>query len=167
MWRGRLIFGRDAHKTGQRQIHRAAGGNKPIQIGGQNACLLRFGPGVYLDEQQRTRPIGLRQFRQLFGQRRAINGVDGVKQIHRQLGFVGLQRADHMHLHVGKRGTKRGPFARRLLHIIFAKHPVPCGQNAAHPCIWLHFGNGDQLHGSRAAAVGNFGGTNTVGDFGQ
>ena len=87
---------------------------------------------------------GLGQFGQFLGQAGAVNGVDGVEQFDGNLGLVGLQRANHMHLHRAKAVAQIGPFGLRLLHIVFAKDPVAGGQHLFNAVQRLHLGHSDQ-----------------------
>ena len=164
--RGRILaLGRNAHQPRHGQIHRAAGGDESVQIAWQNACLLWLGTRIHLHEQLGADPARLREFRQFFGQRGAVHRMDGVEQLDRHLCLVGLQRADHVDGHRTEFGAKARPFCLRLLHIILAKQPMTRSQYRAHPVLWLHLADRDQLHRARLTAKFDLGGTNALGDF--
>jgi hypothetical protein len=64
--------------------------------------------------------------------------VDRVEKLDRQLGLVGLQRADHVQRHTGEPVPPGGPFPGGFLHVVLAKDPVPFGQNRFDPVGRLH-----------------------------
>jgi hypothetical protein len=113
---------------------------------GRHAGLLRFLPGVDLDEDLGAFPPLLRQPRERLGEFRAVHRVDGVEHLDRGAGLVGLKRADQVQLDPVVTGLELGPAALRLLHAILAEDAVPFAQDGLDPVGWLHLGHRDQRH---------------------
>ena len=119
---------RNAHQPGHGQpAGLAARGEEGIGILRQHAGLLRLGAGIYFGKQQRRAALLLDFLRQGLAQAGPVNGMNGVKQRHRFLGLVGLQRSDQMQLDAGMRGHQRRPFVLGLLHAIFAEDVLAGG----------------------------------------
>ena len=68
----------------------------------------------------------------------AVQRVDGLGQLHRLPRFVGLQRPNQVQLDLTVGFAEGGPFACRLLHLVFAKDAVALIQNRGDSGVGLH-----------------------------
>src|SRR5579884_3382268 len=76
-----LVHGRKAHEAGNREtVSLAAGGEKCIGLLRQYARLLRFRPGIDLDEEERRALLPRDFLRQGLAQAGTIDRMDGVEE---------------------------------------------------------------------------------------
>jgi len=145
--RGFLLERRDAHQAGHIEFELiAAERHERRRLPGQHAGLLRLRSGVDLDEEREPLALALHLLgdgaRDLF----PVDGVDGVEQLDRLLGLVGLQRADQMQFDLGKFGFQRRPFGLRLLHAVLAEAALAGLQNGNDRRGFERLGDRDQFH---------------------
>ena len=70
--------------------------------------------------------------------------MDAVKQRDGLICLVRLQLADEVERYVRMHLTQRGPFFRRLLHPVFAKHALACLDQRGDVCGGVGLADGDQ-----------------------
>ena len=140
-----LVRRRDAHEPGHGQaVFLAAGRDKGVCLGGQDARLLRLLPGVDLYEAGRP-PLAARHFPgQRVGESGPVDRFDHVEQRHRITDRIGLQRPDKMPLKPRKLIAQCEPFGRRFLHPVFAEDAVTSGERRARAFLPVRFADGDQ-----------------------
>jgi hypothetical protein len=144
MRRGVFGLGRDAHQAVERQAFGAGRGDKGIHAVGQDAGLLRLGPGVDLDEELWTLPAGLGEAGEFLQEARPVEAVDRVEKLNRLLRLVGLQGADHVQVDPAEAGGEVRPSRGGLLHVVLAEAAVAFSQHSLDPAGWLEFGDGDE-----------------------
>ncbi len=153
MQRRLLVDRRDAHQPNDLQlVHVAAGGDESIELGRQDASLLRFLAGVDLDEAGKLLAGALHFLGERGGKPLAIDGLDDVEQSDRIACLVGLQRSDQVQLEVGIFQLQCGEFLLGFLHAILAEHALPGIEQLTHPIRAMGLGNGDQGNVARRSA---------------
>ena len=145
MQRRLLVDRRDAHQPDHRQlVHVAAGGDEGVEIGRQDARLLRLLAGVDLDEAGRPLAGALHLLGEGRGQPLAVDRLDDVEQGHGVARLVGLQRPDQVQLEIGIFRLERGEFLLGLLHAVLAEHALADLEQLAHALGAVGLGDGDQ-----------------------
>lgn len=140
-----LVHRRDAHQALEGQAKAAAFGDQGVRVVNGAARLLILVTGVYLNEEVGARTSLLRDAGDGAGEFGAVDGVDGVEQLHRGAGFVGLQGADQVEVDVVKALAKGGPFALRLLHPVFTEDAMALFQHGLDPVQGLDLADGNQV----------------------
>lgn len=93
--------------------------------------------------------------------------MDDIEQGDGVIRLVRLQLADQMQDDARRRLAQRGPFALRLLHAIFAEHPLARVDQWLNGGGFMRLGHGDQVDVA-APAAGEAGGTiNIVANVGK
>ena len=152
MQRRLLVDRRDAHQPDDRQlVDVAAGGDEGVEIGRQDARLLRLLAGIDLDEAGGPLAGPFHLLGERAGQALAVDRLDDVEQGHGIARLVGLQRTDQVQLEVGIFGLERGKLLLRLLHAVLAEHALAGVEQLADAIGAMGLGDGDQGDVGRAA----------------
>ena len=142
-----ILERRNAHQPVDRKpMHRLAALDEGVGLLRQDACLLRLGAGVDLDQQARPAPLSCHLLGERAGDLVAVDGVDGVEQGDGILRLVGLQRADQVQLDSRRFQAQRRPFAHRLLHPVLAEDPLAAGDHRPDRRGVEGLRDGDQAH---------------------
>ena len=145
----------------------ATGRDEGIDLGRQDARLLRFLAGIDLDVAIRPAAAARHLLGQRGGQPLAVDRFDDIEQRHRLARLVGLQGADQVQFEVGIACLQGRKFLLRLLHAVLAEHALACVQELAHPVGAMGLGDGDQGDGRRIAPGGAGRGGNVLTNLGQ
>jgi hypothetical protein len=146
--RGRLLIERrHAHQTDDRQTEPLpAIDDELIGIGGHDARLLGFFPGIYLDEARRPTAAALHFPHERLRETQPVDAFDHVEELDGVAHFVGLKGADQVQREVRKFLAQLRIFRFGLLHPILAEDAMSGRQSLTHARGRVGFADGDQCH---------------------
>lgn len=135
----------NAHQPFDRQpIGQTRRRDQIVGLIGPDAGLLWFRPRIDLNQDARRSAAFHRRLGQGAGQLFTIQRLDDIEQGDGVRRLVGLQRADQPQFQVGKPRDPGGPTRLRLLHPIFAEHPLAGRQYGVDRVGALSLGYGGQ-----------------------